>query len=131
MALAARYYAEVVWPLLNKYAPRLPHSAGLIGWGSEVLGLDSPRSTDHNWGQRCQIFLGLTPPVDGSVRPYYDRPYRVIDAGRFVASLRDSISVGAIRRLPLTGAADQFIDSTDAIGDLRLLRAVISVQLGP
>jgi Domain of unknown function (DUF4037) len=355
MALAARYYAEVVWPLLNKYAPRLPHSAGLIGWGSEVLGLDSPRSTDHNWGPRCQIFLGpgdedqaaditamladrlpekfagwpirfpdatardpatrhwvevaelgqwltdhlgfdpragvslldwlatptqvlaevtsgavfidgldagaggsagglhaaraalawypddvwrhvlacqwarigqeeafpgrceeagddigsavvaarlsrdlmrlamlmlrryppyskwlgsafarlpgvsdvlqhslaaalaarswsdreqnlcaayeavaamhnglgLTPPVDGSVRPYYDRPYRVIDAGRFVASLRDSISVGAIRRLPLTGAADQFIDSTDAIGDLRLLRAVISVQLGP
>jgi hypothetical protein len=73
--------------------------------------------------------LGLTPPVDGSARPYHHRPYRVIDAGRFVAPLRDSISVDGIRRLPLIGAVDQFIDSTDASGDLRLLRAAISVQL--
>ncbi|HEX9518740.1 MAG TPA: DUF4037 domain-containing protein [Streptosporangiaceae bacterium] len=353
-ALAARYYAEVVWPLLDRHAPGLPHAAALIGWGSEVLGFDSPRSTDHNWGPRCQIFLGpgdadraaditamladrlpekfagwptrfpdvtarnpaarhwvevtelcqwltdhlgfdpragvglldwlatptqvlaevtsgavfndgleagaggsagglhaaraalawypddvwryvlacqwarigqeeafparcaevgdelgsavvaarlsrdlmrlamlmrhryppyskwlgsafarppgvsdvlqhslaaalgarswsgreqnlcaayeavaglhnelgLTDPVDRSVRPYYDRPYRVIDAGRFVAPLRDSISSDEIRRLPPTGAVDQFIDSTDAAGDLRLLRAAISVQLG-
>jgi hypothetical protein len=353
-ALAARYYGEVVWPLLDRHAPGLPHAAALIGWGSEVLGFDSPRSTDHNWGPRCQIFLGpgdadraaditamladrlpekfagwptrfpdvtarnpaarhwvevtelcqwltdhlgfdpragvglldwlatstqvlaevtsgavfsdgleagagasagglhaaraalawypddvwryvlacqwarigqeeafpgrcaeagdelgsavvaarlsrdlmrlamlmrrryppyskwlgsafarlpgvsdvlqhslaaalgarswsdreqylcaayeavaglhnelgLTDPVDRSVGPYYDRPYRVIDAGRFVASLRDSISSDEIRRLPPTGAVDQFIDSTDAAGDLRLLRAAISVQLG-
>jgi len=47
-ALAARYYGEVVWPLLDRHAPGLPHAAALIGWGSEVLGFDSPRSTDHN-----------------------------------------------------------------------------------
>src|SRR5215470_1907448 len=35
-----------------------------------------------------------------------------------------------IRRLPLTGAVDQFIDSTDAVGDLQPLRAVLSVKLG-
>src|SRR5258706_5845800 len=57
-ALAARYYGEVVWPLLDRHTPGLPHAAALIGWGSEVLGFDSPRSTDHNWGPRCQIFLG-------------------------------------------------------------------------
>src|SRR5260221_12649375 len=74
--------------------------------------------------------LGLTEPVDISVRPYFDRPYRVIGAGRFVASLLDTISADEIRRLPPTGAVDQFIDSTDAAGDLRLLRAAISVQLG-
>jgi hypothetical protein len=28
-----------------------------------------------------------------------------------------------IRRLPLTGSADQFTDSTDAAGDLGLMRA--------
>jgi hypothetical protein len=358
-ALAARYYAEVVWPLLDRHAPGLRHSAALIGWGSEVLGFDSPRSTDHNWGPRCQIFLrpgdadraaditamladrlpekfagwptrfpdvtardpaarhwvevaelrqwltdhlgfdpragvglldwlatptqvleevtsgavfrdglstgaragsragapasglraaraalawypddvwryvlacqwarigqeeafpgrcaeagddlgsavvtarlsrdvmrlallmrrryppyskwlgsafarlpgasdvlqhslaaaiaarswpdreqnlctayeavaglhnelGLTAPVDGPVRPYHDRPYRVIDAGRFVTSLLDSISADE-RSLPPTGAVDQFIDSADASGDRRLLRAAISVQLG-
>jgi Domain of unknown function (DUF4037) len=74
--------------------------------------------------------LGLTDQVDTSVRPFFDRPYLVIDAGRFVAALRDSISADDFRRLPLTGAVDQFIDSTDALGNLPLLRAMISVQLG-
>src|SRR5262249_53074335 len=35
-----------------------------------------------------------------------------------------------IRGLPPTGAVDQFVDSTDALGDRRLLRAAISVRLG-
>lgn len=56
--LAARYYREVVRPLLDRHAAGLRHSAALIGPGSEVLGFDSPRSRDHNWGPRCQIFLG-------------------------------------------------------------------------
>ena len=56
--LAARYYQEVVRPLLDDFTPGLRHSAALLGWGSDVLGFDSPRSTDHNWGPRCQIFLG-------------------------------------------------------------------------
>jgi hypothetical protein len=353
IALAERYYLEVVRPLLDRYAPRLAHSAALIGWGSDVLSFDSPRSADHNWGPRCQIFvgpadagltanitamlaerlpasfggwptrfpdatapgtaprhwvevaelrewlkgqlgfdprtgvslldwlatptqvlaevtggavfcdaladgpgelagglhaarmalawypddvwryvlacqwarvaqeeafpgrcteagddlgsavviarlvrdlmrlvllmrrryppyskwlgsalarltelpavlrpalggalgahswpgreqnlcaayeavaamhneLGLTAPLDTSVRPYYDRPYRVIGAERFVGPLRESISADEIRRLPPTGAVDQHIDSTDALGDRRLLRAAISVQL--
>ncbi len=63
--------------------------------------------------------LGLTAPMDGSVRPYFDRPFLVIGAGRFAAALRHSISDDQIRRLPLTGAVDQFVDSTDALGDQR------------
>ncbi len=56
--LARRYYAEIVRPLLDEHAPRLAHSAALAGWGSEVLGFDSPRSADHNWGPRCQVLVG-------------------------------------------------------------------------
>ncbi len=56
--LARRYYHEVVGPLLGRRAPGLRHSAALLGWGSDVLGYDSARSTDHNWGPRCQIFVG-------------------------------------------------------------------------
>ena len=47
----------------------------------------------------------------------------VIGAERFTAALREAITDPAVRRLPPTGAVDQFIDSTDALGDLGFLRA--------
>jgi hypothetical protein len=56
--LAVRYYRQAIRPLLDEQVPGLRHSAALIGWGSEVLGFDTPRSTDHNWGPRCQVFVG-------------------------------------------------------------------------
>jgi len=36
--------------------------------------------------------------------------------------LREAITDPQIRRLPPAGAVDQFVDSTDAVGDLRFLR---------
>ena len=53
LELNAALYAEVVAPLLGGRV----HSAALLGWGSEVLGLDTSRSTDHGWGPRLQIFV--------------------------------------------------------------------------
>ncbi len=67
--------------------------------------------------------LGLTPPLDSRTRYFHDRPYQVIGAARFTEALREAITDPQIRRLPLTGATDQFTDSTDAAGDLRFLRA--------
>src|SRR5579862_2809327 len=55
--LAGEFYAEVVRPLLAERYPDLRYSAALVGWGSEVLGFDSQRSTDHDWGPRLQLFL--------------------------------------------------------------------------
>lgn len=55
--LAERFYTEAVAPLLDRQLPGLPHAAALIGPGSEVLGLDTARSTDHDWGPRVQLFL--------------------------------------------------------------------------
>ena len=72
--------------------------------------------------------LGLTAPVDGSVRPYFDRLFQVIDADRFAAALLDSITDDQIRQLPPTGAVDQFVESTDALGDQPLLRSAISAR---
>jgi len=66
--------------------------------------------------------LGFTPPLDTRTRRFYDRPYRVIGAARFALALREAVTDSQIGRLPLTGAIDQFTDSTDAAGDLRLLR---------
>jgi Domain of unknown function (DUF4037) len=77
--------------------------------------------------------LGLTGHVDPHTRPYYERPYQVIDAGRFAAALREAIADPQIRRLQGVGAVDQFIDSTDALGDIPFLRAAVAaaIQAGP
>ncbi len=55
--LARRFYWEAVRPVLDVAFPGLPHAAALIGPGSEVLGFDTPVSTDHHWGPRAMLFL--------------------------------------------------------------------------
>ena len=67
--------------------------------------------------------LGLTPAIDPRTRQFFGRPYLVLGAGRFTAALRAAIGAPWLRRLPLTGAADQYIDSTDALGNGALTRA--------
>ena len=72
--------------------------------------------------------LGLTEPLDPGTRPYYGRPYQVLGAGRFAAALSDAIADPLVRRLGPAGTADQVIDSTPALGELRYARAVTSVS---
>ncbi|HEY5178715.1 MAG TPA: DUF4037 domain-containing protein [Dermatophilaceae bacterium] len=52
LELCRNFYAEVVAP-----AVVAPHGAALLGPGSDVLGYDTERSTDHDWGPRCQLFV--------------------------------------------------------------------------
>jgi hypothetical protein len=70
--------------------------------------------------------LGLTGPLDPATRPYYTRPYQVLDAGRFAAALNEVITDPQVRRRPPVGAASQFLDSTPALGSPRYPRAVIA-----
>jgi hypothetical protein len=51
------FYREAVAPILASAFPGLRYSAALIGYGSDVLGYDSERSTDHEWGPRLLVFL--------------------------------------------------------------------------
>jgi len=57
LELNRRFYNDVVQPLLAARFPDLVYSAGLIGYGSDVLGYDTAISTDHEWGPRLLIFL--------------------------------------------------------------------------
>lgn len=41
--LARAFYEEVVAGIVDE----TEHTAALLGWGSEILGVDTKRSTDH------------------------------------------------------------------------------------
>src|SRR5437764_9059937 len=55
--LNAMFYRDAVAPILADACPEVRYSAALIGYGSDVLGFDSERSTDHEWGPRLVMFL--------------------------------------------------------------------------
>jgi hypothetical protein len=59
LELCELFYFEVVKKLIEKYFPELRgrFSAGLIGYGLDVLGNDDELSRDHEWGPRCHIWL--------------------------------------------------------------------------
>jgi hypothetical protein len=57
LELSRRFYTEAVLPILQDALLGIPFSAARLGSGSEVLGFDTERSTDHEWGPRLQVFL--------------------------------------------------------------------------
>lgn len=72
LELSRRFYQEVVRPIFAAHFPGLAHAAARIGPGSEVLGFDTPMSTDHDWGPAVQLFLRdadahLAPAVDAAL----------------------------------------------------------------
>lgn len=53
LQLVGSFYKDIVAPMLTG----TDHAAALVGEGSEVLGYDSVRSTDHSWGPRLSLFV--------------------------------------------------------------------------
>jgi hypothetical protein len=60
LQISRQYYKEVIEPIIQADFPDLTYSAALIGPGSEVLGFDTPVSTDHDWRPRTFIFLNAS-----------------------------------------------------------------------
>ena len=57
LELSRLFYVEAVKPILDAHFPDLRYDAALIGYGSEILGFDTPMSRDHSWGPRLRLFL--------------------------------------------------------------------------
>lgn len=79
LELNVGFYREVVEPLVRSYR----HACALLGWGSDVLGYDTERSTDHGWGPRVQVFVAEAEVAavsrlvdDGLPRTYLGWPVR-------------------------------------------------------
>lgn len=70
--LSSGFYRDIVAPLVPE-----PHAAALVGEGSEILGFDDDRSTDHSWGPRLHLFVAprlvgpLTERIDGGLPESY------------------------------------------------------------
>lgn len=58
LRLSERFYQACAAPAIAAEFPRLPHAAGLMSRGSEVLGYDDSMSTDHTWSARVIVFVG-------------------------------------------------------------------------
>jgi hypothetical protein len=58
--------------------------------------------------------LAITEPLDTKVRYFHNRPFRIIDASRFSAALKDQISDPVVQAISTDiGSIDQFSHSTD------------------
>src|SRR5262245_18509555 len=55
--LCESFFKEIAQPILDTNFPGLPYSAGVIGYGSDVLEFDDTLSTDHMWGPQFHLFL--------------------------------------------------------------------------
>ncbi len=67
LALCEAFFKEIARPILSANFPALRYAAGVIGYGSDVLGFDDALSTDHMWGPRLHLFLpkeGFEPQKD-------------------------------------------------------------------
>ncbi len=55
--LCRSFFFDHAKSIIEETHPNLPYSAGLLGYGSDVLGYDDVVSRDHMWGPRFYLFL--------------------------------------------------------------------------
>jgi len=124
LLLGRRYLPYSKW--LGTAFARLPETPDIAAALDEAVHGDAERGlcTAYELAGVWQNRLGLAEPVHATRRPFFDRPYLVIDAGRFATALLARIDDPAIAALPPVGAIDQFCDSTPVLCSPRLARAL-------
>jgi Domain of unknown function (DUF4037) len=120
--LIERRYAPYSKWLGSAFA-RLRCAHGLRSTLSAALAADDWRGREahlclaYEAVARMHNALEITPALDTAVRPFHDRPLRVIDAQRFAKALIAAIRDSEIARVCSTagpiGSIDQFADSTN------------------
>lgn len=57
LTLSQLFFEDGVRPVIERRFPDLAYAAARMAGGSDVLGFDTPRSMDHDWGPRLELFL--------------------------------------------------------------------------
>lgn len=153
-ALSRLYYDVVVLPAVAARWPGLPHAAGRLGSGSDVLGFDDFVSRDHDWGLRLNLLVppdvveqadahldaALPDTFDGypirfatTWNPQVRHRVQVEDVSTFVASrtgITASDSLSVAEWLSLTGQAVLEVTAgpvfVDTAGELTAVRERIA-----
>ncbi len=95
---------------------------------TEVIKADSWRERESHLSRAYSFVaqlhnaLNVTAPLDTNVTPFYDRPFLVLQAGRFADALRAQITDPEVLALPShLGGIDQWTDSTEVYNNLASL----------
>ncbi|MFD8497314.1 DUF4037 domain-containing protein [Amycolatopsis sp. NPDC059657] len=110
-------------PFAATVTPALTGALAATTWRDREAHL----ATAYSATAKLHNQLGLTEPLDPGTRPYHDRPFQVLHAGRFSQALLASITDPGLCAVPLTGAVDQFADNTDLLEDRAATRTVTAV----
>ena len=100
---------------LPRHLAETLHARDVTGRESALAGAYAALARRHN-------AAGLTGPVDLSIRDYHRRPARVLMADRFVEACLATVTDPGLRGVPLIGAVDQAVDSTDLLSNPQLCR---------
>jgi hypothetical protein len=107
-----------------------PAAAGVAGALGRALRCGDGEARQQALGDAYELAgawqnrLALAVPVAAVRRPYFGRPYAVIDAGRFAGALGAAIRDPAVAALPPGGSIDQVVDSTGVLSSPVLCRAI-------
>jgi hypothetical protein len=130
LLMRRRYPPYSKW--LGTAFARLPEAPAITPSLAAAVAATSWRAREQHLVQACSAAaamhndMGITERLDSRPRPFWDRPYQVLGAGRFTTALLAAIADPDVRRLPPLGAVDQFVDSSDALGMTEFLTAVIA-----
>ena len=136
-ALSRLYYDEVVWPAIAAHWPGLPHAAGRLGSGSEVLGFDDDMSRDHDFGLRVNLLVprGVTGQIDvylDLVLPDTFHGYPIRFATTWDPQVRHRVQVDDVRTFVASRTGISAADALSVPDWLWLTgQAVLEVTAGP
>lgn len=118
LELSRLLYEEAVRPVLDSAYPGLRYTAARVGSGSEVLGFDSARSADHEWGPRLNLFLAPADAAEHGTELHRLLAVRLPKHVRgWPTHFRHADPEVPIGQMELTDGAVDHRVSVDALGD--------------